>query len=627
MKMPNLHNDNRVRSLAAIISMLSIIVLSVFMGCGKLSDDTDRPSSPVGTSGGVPIPITPQSSVGTYTLSLTADPDSIFADMINYAVMKAQLTDTSGRSVENMTVNFTTSGNFGWFYDTTSGLFLDNDTSFTDSTGLATTRLYGSRSGEVVVKASIDLNNDAIADLTTTTTVLLRSSGQPSSAGNYTLTLKAYPDTIPADMATYSTIVARLDDTSGGSVENFTITFTGESGYIENDPDGPSSLSTVAMGVTDKNGSSSVYFYGARKGSAVISASVYVNDLVGTLQAKTIVHITEGPGVPGTGVPGVDLSVAPVSTIVDLGTCGEEDPRDVTFNFTAAVWDETGDEVGEGVQVELSGSGVNENWDVIEDTDVYGIARFAYSYLISAIGNYSYSATATVVINGVTYTDSVNYSIIATCDVEEEEVTLDALASPESIETGETSIISVRVTDADGVVVGQRVTFSVNNPSLGSVSPTSAVTDSSGVARTTFTAGSTAGTVTIYISSGTASTAVEVTITDAAASITASAPNTTMTLGTSTSVSATLTATATVENAQGDLIEGVAVGFSITPSASCGTANASFSPASGSGTTNIAGLAEFSFEVTATATGTCTYTLRVNTGSLTDSNTGTIRVN
>ncbi|MBN2253217.1 MAG: hypothetical protein JW701_05920 [Kosmotogaceae bacterium] len=493
--------------------LVGILLAVIFVGCGKLSNDTNRPTDPVGTTGGSPLPTSPQASVGTYTLTLTSDSDSLLADMTNYVTLQALLEDTSGRSVEGFTVNFETSGNLGWFYDTDSSQYLSTDTSFTDSTGLATTRFYGSRSGEAVIQASIDLDGDAITDLATTKTIVLNSSGQPSSAGNYKLVITAKPDTIPADMATYSAIVAKLYDSSGGSVENFVITFTAELGYLENDPDGPSTLATSLTALTDKSGGSSVYFYGARKGSAVISASVYVDDLVGTLQAKTIVLITEGPGVPGTNVPGIDLSVDPVSTIIDLGTCGEEEPEEVTFNFTATVWDETGDEVGEGVRVEISGDGLPSGAPPFAYTNSQGIAEWEITWEIASPGTYSKTLTAHVTINDVEYTDTVIFTVVATCDEEEEEgLKLDPLASPESIGIRDESYISVLVTDANGIVVGQRVTFAVNNDSLGYVDPRFDDTDESGVARTTFTARTTTGTVTIYITAGTVSTTLEVTI-------------------------------------------------------------------------------------------------------------------
>ncbi len=69
------------------------------------------------------------------------------------------------------------------------------------------------------------------------------SGGQPSSAGNYTLILTASPRSIPADMVKpYAVTSFTLVDSSGGSAENFVITFNSELGYLENDPDGSCNL-------------------------------------------------------------------------------------------------------------------------------------------------------------------------------------------------------------------------------------------------------------------------------------------------------------------------------------------------------------------------------------------------
>ncbi len=57
-----------------------------------------------------------------------------------------------------------------------------------------------------------------------------------------------------------------------------------------------------------------MYFSMALARGVTISASVYVNDLVGTLQAKTTILITEGaqecpvPGVPGVFDGGPNIS-------------------------------------------------------------------------------------------------------------------------------------------------------------------------------------------------------------------------------------------------------------------------------------------------------------------------------
>ncbi len=619
MKLFYQNSLKRVHGLITVI-LIVLIVAGFFIGCGKLSDDTNRPTSPVGTSGGQTYPIKPTDSVGTYTLSISAGATTLPADGINFTTLHAYLEDSSGRSVENFTINFQ-ADDLGRFSSPGSGL-ATTTSGFTDAEGHVSVRFLGVQSGSCVIQASVDLNGDGLNDLEVTLTVVLTPAPAcPSSAGTYSLSIRAYPNSIPADMATYSTIIAMLRDSSGGSVEDFTITFTADLGYLENDPEGPSSLSTTTTGITNGIGDSSVYLYGARAGSALVQAQVTIPDLNSTVLCSVLdVYITEGAGVPGEGIPGVDLSVDVVSQEADLGTCGEEAATEVSFNLTARVWDETGDRVGSGVRVELSTTGINEN--LLNDgmTDSTGTTTWTYSYSVGSEGVYTLTATATVLINGVEYTDTITYFINATC-TEEDPVGLELaiITEPEEIITGGTAIITVLVTSDGGAVSDADVTFT-HTQGLGVLSVTSVTTTSNGLASTTFTGGSTAGSATIYIAAtateGNGSGTSTVTIIDAPVTVVAAAPSTTLSLA--SAASASLTGTAVVRNASGNFIEGATVGFSLVTTGGALCTGVTFSPVSGAGTTNVAGVAEFSVTVTATAvTAGCTYTITAVSGTIT----------
>jgi hypothetical protein len=340
-------SDRRVRNTWIVAISLFIITIGIIIGCGKLKDD-ERPSSPAGTSGGLPIPIGPQSSLGTYKLSLDVSPSTVPADGINFATLKAQLEDSSGRSVENFLITFNaspTSDAIGVFLPSGSTTFSTMITARTSENGKVSVRLYGVRSGSCIVQASVDLDGDGPGDLFVTTTVIFTSSGPPSSAGNYLLTLTAEPDTIPADAVSYSLITAKLTDSGGGPVENLTISFnTGDLGTFEGDL-------TTYIGTTNSDGEVFVRFFGHQPGYALIQASVYVSDLVGTLTKTVGITITEGPGVPGTGVAGVYLSADQTTQTINAGVCGE--CGELTYTLGADVWDDRGFKVGAGVRVEF----------------------------------------------------------------------------------------------------------------------------------------------------------------------------------------------------------------------------------------------------------------------------------
>ncbi len=418
----NQNQTRRWRVLWGIIGSISIIVLLVgFIGCGKLSDDINRPSSPAGTSGGNPVPIGPKTSAGTHSLTAFVDPMSVPADMTNYAVITATLSDTSGRPVQGYKLTYyaPSSRNIGWFWDPVGGEYFNTTERITDQNGQALVRIYGSESGTEVINISVDLDQNGTKDLTTAVTMRFTSGEKtPSSAGNYSLKLWASPTTVPADSATYSTVVATVTDRSGGSVEGFTVTFTAELGRFRNGGE----LSKTVTGITNERGSASLLYYGMEAGSDVITAKANINDLTGPqghfLEDSMIIHVTKRPGVPGTKVPGVRLTVDKTGVSVSAGTCGKEAAVTEAFKLTARVWDELGNLVGSGHRVELTGGGVNPNLRRDGLTDSNGKVEFEYSYTYQRTGDYPFEVIAHVFINGKEYTDTVTYFLTVTCNKE-----------------------------------------------------------------------------------------------------------------------------------------------------------------------------------------------------------------
>ncbi|GAK52829.1 hypothetical protein U14_04086 [Candidatus Moduliflexus flocculans] len=341
------------------IAILGIgLVTGIVTGCGKLNDDTGQPSTPSGTTGYSPISYGPKSTVGTFTLSMEADPTTVPADGTNYSTITVKLSNTSGIPVSGYTVKYTADKLYGWFYEPDSGQFVSEAEGLTDQNGVSVKRFYGTRSGQGVARAEVDVDEDGTADLVVSKPVTFTSGGQPSSAWPYTLELSASPSSIYANLLDYSTIIATLKDATGGSVENFTIEFEAELGYLSNDNVPPTAQTgnSKATALTNKNGSVSLYYYGARKGSAVISASVFVQDLMTSLQAKTVIKVLEGPGKPGEDVAGIAVDVKPdiqyVKADKDTGLSSEQ----IKITISGFVWDETGDPSLAGVRVEFSGA-------------------------------------------------------------------------------------------------------------------------------------------------------------------------------------------------------------------------------------------------------------------------------
>lgn len=538
--------QNRSAIFSALFS-IAIVALGGFLlfeGCGKLSDDTGHSSSPVGTSGGTAIPYGPRASMGTYTLSISANPTSIPADQTNFSTITVNLKNTSGLPTLGYTISFTADGesadNFGWFYDPVSNKFVNKADSITDQNGTATIRFYGIRSGTSVVKAEVDIDEDGKIDLTVSTSVTLTPSGPPNTAGSYSLKLAAYPSTIPADMATYSTISATLTDSAGGSVENFQITFESELGYVNNTPvptntTYDSNGRSTAVCLTTKEGKCSIYYYGDRAGSAVITAYVTIGDLVSRLETRTLVTVTEGPGEPGNDVPGIMLIAVPESQYKKADpTTGTATTDPVTV--TASVWDSTGDPVGAGTFVEFTG-----DLEGFGYTDKKGQVELVYPSRTLASGAYIYSITGCTygIRPQVTqYCDDVTFSVFV--DVTSGDLDVTVKAAPEPITVKKKTVVTVLVKFGGKPQSGASVTFQTS----GLLTPTTATatTNSSGLAQMEFTAGSREGSETVYVSVETTINGIQV-FDNGDVQVTIAAATTTTTTTKSTTTTTTTTTT------------------------------------------------------------------------------------
>ncbi|PID57243.1 hypothetical protein CSB45_08435 [candidate division KSB3 bacterium] len=449
-------------------SLICLTVLSLLWSCGKLSDDVGQPSTPVGTTGGTSHDVSVTDKIGTYTLSLSASPNSIPADSTNYSILSAVLSDKSGRSVKGYPIVFSTSGNIGWFYEPVTGILLPTDTSFTDAKGTASTRLYGSQSGRLVVTATVDLDDDGTADLRDAVAVNLTASGPPDSAGSYSIRVWTNPTTTPADASTPVAVSAQISDSRGGPVENFKIDFTAESGYLSNDINtiGPS---TSASAVTNASGRVSLWYFGQTPGSDVITATTFISDLIGKLSDTTVIMVTGS--TPITGMPTLKLFTSPSDasfTTADSGT------------ITAKVFGSNGAAL-QGVTVYFSTTLGTVSPSSVE-TDASGIAS---TTLTSSVPGTA-TVYATVNYSGGSVNELVTFKIAAGVEKISVAVPSTTLTLGTNTETSSTITASATLQDKEGhFVEGVQVSFSVSeNCSNVSFSPQSysSVSDAGGYA-------------------------------------------------------------------------------------------------------------------------------------------------
>ena len=322
-----------------------------------------------------------------------------------------------------------------------------------------------------MVEAAADINGDNTPDLLVNINITLLPGDPPSSAGSYTLRLRANPGTIPADMATPSIIVATLTDSWADSVEGITIQFSAELGYLVNDPEG-TATSTETTGVTKENGTASVYYYARVPGSAVITAMANLPDLVGPLTDTVRVTVTGDPGVLGD--VNIELSVQYPSNQTNITT-------DQTATIVARITDQDG-KVLSGVSVFFSTT-LGTVTPAIVAADVSGIAR---TILSSAIPG---TATVYAMVETVagSSTEQVDVEIIEAPDAITVSVPSRRTITLGASGTAETTLnASAVVTNEDGeflrdIVVSFSLATTCSDVAFSPLS-TSAITDEGGLA-------------------------------------------------------------------------------------------------------------------------------------------------
>lgn len=187
--------------------------------------------------------------------------------------------------------------------------------------------------------------------------------------------------------------------------------------------------------------------------------------------------------------------------------------------------------------------------------------------------------------------------------------TIALTATPNAINTGQTSTIQATVTTSTGANVpdGTTVTFALNSPTMGTLQTTSATT-TNGVAQTILTAGSVAGSAVIVATSGSATNSVTITVSaPMPPTVTVAAtPSTMYTSGTS-NIQATVTSGGT------PVADGTTVNFSVSDPAR-GTVDASAQTSGGVATATFtaASLAGSVVITASTGGGTGTATITIS---------------
>ena len=251
-----------------------------------------------------------------------------------------------------------------------------------------------------------------------------------------------------------TTLTLRVQDSDGTNIPNQAIELAATSGEL--------SASSVATGA---NGQATVQFTGTVSGSSTVTASALnaIGSFTVTVQEDDFSFTT---------VPAEEVAVAP-----------DDSYEEANYTTLTVSWNKDNAPFAGGTVTFTASRGDIRPGDESGTTDANGELSFDIASTNAGLS----SVTATGV-------DGDGNEVSATVDIEFIATDADSLyvdASPDQIgPDGQTSTITAIVRDPAGnLVKGKVVSFTVNDTSTGSISPSQATTDSNGIASTVFTSG------------------------------------------------------------------------------------------------------------------------------------------
>ncbi|MBW6510548.1 MAG: Ig-like domain-containing protein [Desulfuromonadaceae bacterium] len=409
-------------------------------------------------SGGL-VPVTVDVTVSTAgsqidTVELSAGASSLRADGASTTSIYATVKDANGNPVPFVDVSFAS--------QTSEFKSLITASRLTDAAGVATvTYTAGDTTGTDTVTATVG-GVSAQLDITLV----------PGAATGLTLTPS---DAGPVDPRATVTYTAAVKDANNNPVPNqvvlFSITTNNSSAAL-----------SAASATTDANGLATVIYTAGTKTDAG-TADDTVTATLGALNTNHTLTVTNG----NTVVNEVGVTAASATIVSDNTT---------STAVRALLLDTNGYTVPSGISVTFSTSvgqisADNATWGTAAVPVTTNVAGIATVYIKGpnpiALGTTVVSATATV--DGVAGSTTVDF-VAGSPD----SVTLGLSAT--SVIPGESVTLTATVQDSNSLVIkDETVTFIYNTiKSTGTLTSTTAVTDSSGLATVTFVAGSAAGT-------------------------------------------------------------------------------------------------------------------------------------
>jgi uncharacterized protein (TIGR03437 family) len=430
--------------------------------------------------------------------------------------MVVKVTDVSGKPIANKTVN--------WQTISSNGTLLQFDTlTATDGNGLSESRLYAGAAqvGSVLTPFLQNVINATVdsVGVNFTETVGLTASGIQLVNTRLDAPIGT-PLTGPAGTTGTSPIQVHID-AFGLAVPNVSVRLqspeiTTASGQVVLDPNAPSASCATAPGadpgsvLTDANGNATCYpVFGPAPGSGTISALIGGLDPIEFDQTLTSQPLAAPIAYFGYGY--IQIVVTPVTpglvTIVS-GNNQSINPGQTSAPLVVKVTDASGlvTIANTNVQWIVSPAGQATVSSAVSATNPVGQAQFIVTFSPAAAGPITVRASLMGTNSGISATFNLS-TVVLVASITKVSGDLQTTQSGQSF--GAPLVVQVIGTNGQPLS-NVPVSFLVNGGAT--LSALSALTDASGQARITVTAGTTAGTVTVNAFNGTFSQTFTLTI-------------------------------------------------------------------------------------------------------------------
>lgn len=450
-------------------------------------------------------------NVANAEITLAASKDPLIADNNDLTTLTATVADTEGNAIANTEVTFTLPE------DVKANFTLsDGGKAITDAEGKAKVTLKGTKAGAHTVTASMTGGKSE--------QLVVNFIADTLSAQ---VNLNVTEDNFIANNVGMTTLQATVTDGNGNPLANEAVTFT-----LPADVSASFTLGQGGSAITDINGKAEVTLSGTKSGTYPVTVSVNNYGVSDTKQVTLI----------------ADAGTATLASLTSVYSFVVSTTEGATM--TASVTDANGNPV-EGIKVNFRGTSVTISSTSVE-TDDQGFAEILVTS--TEVGLKTVSASL-----ADKPTEVISRLLNAKADINS--ATITSLEIPEGqLMVAQDVAVKAHVNDQFGnPILNESVTFSAEPPEHMTISQNIVSTDTHGIAEVSMTPERNGSYMVKASLANGASLEKQLEAIDEKLTLTASSPLIGVYAPTGTTLTATLT------SANGTLVEGQVINFSVTP--------------------------------------------------------------